>query len=60
MNAKHESEGLKYGVGETAKTAQTLEVSAFDLGPSHNGQHVLTSATTKAQAKRLVLTKHTS
>jgi len=38
MSARHEAEGLKYGVRETVGTAETLELSASGLG-QRNPQH---------------------
>jgi hypothetical protein len=38
MSARHESEGLKYGVTETAKSADTLDFSTSRLG-QRNPQH---------------------
>ena len=38
MSASHEAEGLKYGTEETAKAAETLEVSASGVG-QRNPQH---------------------
>jgi len=32
MSARHEAEGLKYGLAETARTTETLEFSVSDLG----------------------------
>lgn len=38
MSARHEAEGLKYGLVETAKAAETMGVSALELG-QRNPQH---------------------
>jgi hypothetical protein len=38
MSARHEAEGLKDGLAETAKAAKTMEVSAPGLG-QRNPQH---------------------
>ena len=38
MSARHEAEGLKYGLAEIAKSAETLEFSASSLG-QRNPQH---------------------
>ena len=38
MNARHEAEGLKYGGADTAKGAQTLEISTPSIG-QRNPQH---------------------
>jgi hypothetical protein len=38
MSARHEAEGLKYGLAETAKATETLEFSVSDLG-QRNPQH---------------------
>lgn len=38
MSARHESEGLKYGLAEAAKAAETMDISADDPG-QRNPQH---------------------
>jgi hypothetical protein len=38
MSARHESEGLKYGVAETEKSTETLNFTASGLG-QRNPQH---------------------
>lgn len=38
MSARHEAEGLKYGLAETAKAEETLEFSRSGLG-QRNPQH---------------------
>jgi hypothetical protein len=38
MSARHEAEGLKYGLAETAKATETLEFSRSDPG-QRNPQH---------------------
>ena len=38
MSARHEAEGLKYGLTETAEATETLEFSRPDLG-QRNPQH---------------------
>jgi hypothetical protein len=48
MNVRHEAEGLKYGLAETVKAAETLESSRSSLGQRNPQQYPHPAGPTQA------------